>query len=119
MARELILKIKCDFCGNSIEEQDAHSGEVVLNGIIYHLDLCESDATELTYKLTPKPKSAPQAMVSTSKATPKADRNLPCQVCGVKCKNQRGLNLHMYKMHGVEPVSKVSRAKGHEGEPLK
>lgn len=107
MSRELVIKIHCDFCSKDVPEDEAQSGELRLGGKFYEIDLCADCAPSLTTKLTPMPSSqtaikAPVASTRQSKrykATPKSERNLPCEICGKPCKNALGIRFHMVKMH--------------------
>lgn len=103
MARELILSIACDFCRASLTEEETRTGEVTLGDRNYHLDLCEQCSTDLTRKLVPKPKAD----------TRPAERTVPCELCGVKCKNERGLKFHKFRMHPGS-VEKVDPRKRHK-----
>lgn len=108
MTRELVIKIHCDFCSKDVAEEDAHSGELRLDGKFYEIDLCPECSPSLTTKLTPMPAS--QASVKTPTqapkdpprryaATPKSARKVPCPICGVLCKNDLGIRFHTVKMH--------------------
>jgi hypothetical protein len=113
MTRELVIKIHCDFCSKEVPEKDAHSGELILNGKFYEIDLCGEHASSLTASLTLMPAS--QASVKTQAATkvqprkyaatPKSERKVPCGICGVLCKNALGVRFHMVKMHPVEAAA--------------
>jgi hypothetical protein len=114
MTRELVIKIHCDFCSKDVTEEDAHSGELRLDGKFYEIDLCPECAPSLTTKLTPMPAS--QASVKTQvipkdqparkyAATPKSARKVPCPICGVLCKNDLGVRFHTVKMHPVEAAA--------------
>lgn len=111
MARELIIKIHCDMCGHSIEENETHSGELIIDGATYGIDLCEGDSLGLTAKLTPKAKALKQDEIPPTKAghsTPKIYRQVPCDVpgCDVKVKNSQGLSMHKRRVHPEIFVSK-------------
>lgn len=109
MARELVIKIKCDFCSKDVPENDAYSGELHLKGLYYEIDLCPDCAPSLTSQLTQMPAS--QASIKPAAAakekprktkytsTPKKDRKTPCPFCGAKCKNELGVKFHISKMH--------------------
>lgn len=107
MTRELVIKIHCDFCSKEVPEKDAHSGELILNGKFYEIDLCDEHASSLTSTLTPMPASQATVKVQPTvkgqprkyRATPKSERNLPCEICGKPCKNALGIRFHMVKMH--------------------
>jgi hypothetical protein len=107
MTRELVIKIHCDFCSKEVPENDAHSGELHLGGKFYEIDLCGTCAPSLTERLTPMPSSqssvTPQSTVKSQtrkyRATPKSERNTPCEICGKPCKNALGIRFHMLKMH--------------------
>lgn len=107
MSRELVIKIHCDFCSKDVPEDEAQSGELHLGGKFYEIDLCGTCAPSLTTKLTPMPSSQSAAKVQSPvksqpkryRATPKSERNLPCEICGKPCKNALGIRFHMMKMH--------------------
>lgn len=107
MARELIIKIKCDKCKTELTESEVHTGEVSFDGKTYALDLCEGDYQELVGIATPKAKAltdaSKQAKIVT---TPHGDKKLPCPACGHMVKNELGLSFHIKKMH---PGSDISR----------
>lgn len=112
MSRELVIKINCDFCSAEVPEKDADSGELILNGKFYEFDLCPTCSPALTAKLTPMPASQASAKTQTATkapkkytATPKADRKVPCKICGVLCKNDLGVRFHTVKMHPAEAAS--------------
>lgn len=107
MSRELVILIKCDFCKNEIPENEAQSGELHLGGKFYEIDLCSTCEPSLTQNLTLMPASqskattrvAPKSGPKRYPATPKSERNLPCEICGKPCKNALGIRFHMRKMH--------------------
>jgi len=100
MSRELIVKIKCDFCNTQVEEEYTTSGEVVLNTKHYTIDLCPSCAGELTPKLIPRAQSlATVTKKSNGTYTPSSQKTIPCPACGHLCKNELGVNFHIKKMH--------------------
>jgi hypothetical protein len=109
MARELVIKIRCDFCSKDVPESEAYSGELILKGAFYEIDLCPECAPTLTSRLTAMPAS--QASIKTTAvtrdkpgktkypSTPKKDRKTPCPICGANCKNDLGVKFHIAKMH--------------------
>lgn len=100
MARELIVKIKCDLCRSEINEDEVHSGEVTFGNRTFSMDLCEVDFMELTGKLTPKAKALTEASKSAKiVTTPHGEKTLPCPACGHMVKNELGLRFHIKKMH--------------------
>jgi hypothetical protein len=103
MARELIIKIKCDFCKTEISEDEAYPGEMIFLGKTYGVDLCEQDYAELIGKLTPKAKALVQGAAPTGQQkqypSNKKGKVLPCPACGHLVKNELGLKFHIKKMH--------------------
>ena len=106
MARELIIKIKCDFCGKPVEEEHVRSGEFVFGGKTFSVDLCDDDFNDLTGKLTPKAKLLSQAgqqqqLPLGQKQYPSGmkGKDTPCPACGHLCKNELGLKFHIKRMH--------------------
>ena len=100
MARELIVKIKCDMCGKSVNESEVQAGELTLAGKTYGIDLCAEDAGNFTGKLTPKAKAL--TIESKNKYPldhPKGEKKMPCPACGHFVKNELGLKFHIKKMH--------------------
>jgi hypothetical protein len=101
MARELIIKIKCDFCKKELNEDEVTAGEIIFGGKTYGVDLCEQDYSELIDKLIPKAKQLIQSVQPKQPQYPSTTKGktIPCPACGHLCKSDLGVKFHIKKMH--------------------
>lgn len=101
MARELIIKIKCDFCKTEVSEEQVYPGEITFLGKTYGVDLCEQDYADLIGKLTPKAKQLVEASKPKQPQYPSTTKGktIPCPACGHLCKSDLGVKFHIKKMH--------------------
>jgi len=100
MARELIVKIKCDRCNKPVSEAEVKAGELTIGGKTYGIDFCNDCEAEFTFNLVPKAKALQEATKQAKVVTtPHGDKNMPCPACGHMVKNELGLKFHIKKMH--------------------
>lgn len=100
MARELIVKIKCDICKKDVSESDVKAGELTIGGKTYGIDFCNDCEAQFTFDLVPKAKALQEAnKVQVQYPSNKKGKVLPCPACGHLVKNELGLSFHIKKMH--------------------
>lgn len=94
MTRKVVLSIQCDFCGTALSEDEAHQGELTLDGKHYGVDLCDKDREGLLEHLV-------LLSDAVAKSKKKAAGRFPCDEpgCRFKSKSEQGLSLHKRRMH--------------------
>lgn len=94
--REVIIKIKCDFCEKSLQEHDTH---VVPVGLKHEADLCDGCLGDLLEKMRPVSKERKAKRTAPGSS----GQAYPCSVdgCSKSFAKKNGLSRHMRQTHGV------------------